>query len=159
MVIWPPLTPTFRFRGSTEMMISLALAGQGATLRVRLSRAATPGPSEGRAPQPRRVDGEAQTEADEPRVVVQAGPDGWYLHLRHGGEEPGQTGSDARGEGDEAGNVKAPAIPVGPARAVQARHVQVRVADEVVIGDEHAADAAQERRIRDQPLEDVHGRI
>src|SRR5215510_1898756 len=126
--------------------------------RLRLSPAAPPAPSEGRTPQPRRVDGTAQAEADEPRVVVQAGPGGWYLHRRHGGEEPGQTGSDTGGEGDEGGNVKAPAIPVGPALAVQARQVQARVADEDVIGNEHAADGAQERRIRDQPLEDVYGR-
>src|SRR4030095_15991142 len=58
-------------------------------------------------PDPHRVHREAQAKADEPRVVVQVGPGGANLHLRHGGEEPGQTGSNA---GDEGGNVKAAAI-------------------------------------------------
>src|SRR4029453_7913325 len=83
-------------------------------------------------PHPHRVHREAQAKADEPRVVVQVGPRGGNLHLRHGGEEPGQTGSDAGGEGDEGGNVKAAAIPVGPALAVQAGQVQACATDEEV---------------------------
>src|SRR5262245_63996758 len=74
----------------------------------RLSPAAPPALSEGRTPQPCRVDGEAQAEADEPRVVVQAGPGGWDLPLRHGGEEPGEPGRNNGGEGDEGGNGRDP---------------------------------------------------
>src|SRR5262245_25729309 len=103
-----PATSTMRMAASLRRGVEDSMA-----MRGRLSH-----------PQPRRVDGEAQAEADEPRVVVQTGPEGRYVHRRHGGEEPGQTGRDADGERDEGGEVKAPAIPVGAALAVEAGDIQ-----------------------------------
>src|SRR5262249_7101924 len=87
------------------------------------------------------------------------GAGGWDVRRREGGGERGEARREGGAESHESRNVKAPAIPVGSTLAVQALHVQARVAEEEVIDDEHAADGAQERRIRDQPLEDVSGRI
>ena len=48
---------------------------------------------------------------------------------------------------------------IGPEVELKRVHVEPRPADQVVVGDQHAPDGTQERRVPDQPLEDVAGRV
>src|ERR1700733_2231145 len=65
-----------------------------------------------------------QTEADEPRVMVDVNPDGRDLNRGHRRQETGHTGRDPRRQGDQGKGVEAGAVPVGAFLDIQAGQVE-----------------------------------
>ncbi len=91
--------------------------------------------------------------------MVDFNPDGRDSDRGHGRQEAGHAGRDPDGQGYQSGAVEAGGVPVGAFLDIQAGQVEPRPAEEEIVGDEDAADRAEQRGIGDEPGVNIAGGV
>src|SRR3954468_5939454 len=109
------------------------------------------------------VDGETQSEGDEPRVgvnpVEQVRIGYNSARRRHCPDEPGNDRENRQHQRDHRPRVDAVAVAVAPANSEQVVYGELLASDHPVIGDQNSTERTHQARISKQPGENVRGGV